>query len=63
MGRVFGVEPDEQRHPCNTTKIVIHVLIHEIRHWPQIATLLRVNGIVADVRDFIFSPVVPRQSG
>ncbi len=39
-------------------KIVIHVLMHEIRHWPQIATLLRLNGIVADFRDFLFSPVM-----
>lgn len=39
-------------------KIVVHVLMHEIRHWPQIATLLRLNGIVAEFRDFIFSPVM-----
>jgi uncharacterized damage-inducible protein DinB len=40
-------------------KIVVHVLMHEIRHWPQIATLLRLNGVVAELRDFILSPVVP----
>lgn len=39
-------------------KIVIHLLLHEIRHWPQIATLLRLNGIVAELRDFIFSPIL-----
>jgi len=39
-------------------KIVAHVLVHEIRHWPQIATLLRLNGIVGDFRDFLFSPVM-----
>jgi uncharacterized damage-inducible protein DinB len=39
--------------------IVVHVLIHEICHWPQIAMLLRLNGIVAEFRDFIFSPVMP----
>jgi uncharacterized damage-inducible protein DinB len=37
-------------------KIVVHVLLHEIRHWPQIATLLRLNGIAAGFRDYIFSP-------
>lgn len=42
-------------------KIVIHVLLHEIRHWPQIATLLRLNGIVAEFRDFIFSPILSRE--
>jgi uncharacterized damage-inducible protein DinB len=39
-------------------KIVVHVLLHEIRHWPQIAALLRLNGIVAELRDFIFSPIL-----
>jgi uncharacterized damage-inducible protein DinB len=39
-------------------KIVVHTLLHEIRHWPQIATLLRLNGIVAEFRDFLFSPVM-----
>lgn len=39
-------------------KIVVHVLMHEIRHWPQIATLLRLNGIVVEFRDFLFSPVM-----
>jgi uncharacterized damage-inducible protein DinB len=39
-------------------KIIFHVLIHEVRHWPQVATLLRLNGIVAEFRDFIFSPVM-----
>lgn len=39
-------------------KIVTHVLMHEIRHWPQIATLLRLNGVVCDFRDFLFSPVM-----
>jgi uncharacterized damage-inducible protein DinB len=39
-------------------KIVVHVLMHEIRHWPQIATILRLNGIVAEFRDFLFSPVM-----
>jgi uncharacterized damage-inducible protein DinB len=48
-------------------KIVVHVLMHEIRHWPQIATLFRLNGLVAGFRDFLFSPVMggelPRQQG
>ncbi len=25
-------------------KIIVHVLVHEMRHWAQIATLLRLNG-------------------
>ena len=39
-------------------KILIHVLTHEIRHWAQIATLLRMNGFKGDFHDFIFSPVL-----
>jgi len=39
-------------------KIVMHVLIHEIRHWAQIATLLRLNGMVGEFHDFLGSPVL-----
>ena len=39
-------------------KIIIHVLMHEIRHWAQIATLLRLNGLRCEFHDFLFSPVL-----
>ncbi|HEY1214524.1 MAG TPA: DinB family protein [Bryobacteraceae bacterium] len=39
-------------------KIVVHILLHEIRHWAQIATILRLNGLTADFHDFLFSPVM-----
>jgi uncharacterized damage-inducible protein DinB len=39
-------------------KIVTHVLLHEIRHWAQIATLLRLNGLKDDLHDFIFTRVL-----
>ena len=39
-------------------KIIMHVLTHELRHWAQIATLLRLNGFKGDFHDFIFSPVL-----
>ena len=39
-------------------KVVIHVLLHEVRHWAQIATLLRLSGQKVDLHDFIFSPVL-----
>ncbi len=39
-------------------KIIIHVLMHEIRHWAQIATLLRLNGLTIGFHDFLFSPVL-----
>jgi len=39
-------------------KILIHVVTHEIRHWAQIATLLRLNGFKVDFQDFLFSPIL-----
>jgi uncharacterized damage-inducible protein DinB len=40
-------------------KILTHVLIHEMRHWAQIATLLRLNGERKnDFHDFLFSPAM-----
>lgn len=39
-------------------KIVTHVLMHEIRHWAQIATLLRLSGFAVEPHDFLFSPVM-----
>ena len=39
-------------------KVVLHVLTHEIRHWAQVATLLRLQGWTADRHDLLFSPVL-----
>jgi uncharacterized damage-inducible protein DinB len=39
-------------------KIIVHVVMHEIRHWAQIGTLLRLNGLTGDLHDFLFSPVM-----
>jgi len=39
-------------------KIVTHVVMHEIRHWAQVGTLLRLNGFVGDFQDFLGSPVM-----
>lgn len=38
-------------------KIIFQVLIHETRHWAQVATLLRLEGLTGDPHDFLFSPV------
>ena len=38
-------------------KIVVHMVLHETRHWAQIATLFRLNGLKGDFHDFLFSPV------
>jgi uncharacterized damage-inducible protein DinB len=47
-------------HPIRATpkKLLIHVLLHEIRHWAQIATLLRQNGLKGEFHDFLFSPAL-----
>jgi uncharacterized damage-inducible protein DinB len=39
-------------------KILVHVVMHEIRHWAQIATLLRLRGTSGGLQDFLFSPVL-----
>ncbi len=39
-------------------KIIVHVVMHEIRHWAQIATLFRLNGLGAEFHDFLGSPVM-----
>jgi uncharacterized damage-inducible protein DinB len=39
-------------------KIVTHILMHEIRHWAQIGTLLRLNGLKGEFHDFLFSPAM-----
>ena len=39
-------------------KIVVHILMHEIRHWAQIATLLRLHGLTDEFHDLLFSPVL-----
>ena len=39
-------------------KIVTHILVHEMRHWAQIATLLRLQGMRDDFHDFLMSPAM-----
>lgn len=39
-------------------KIVLHVLTHEIRHWAQVATLLRLQGMKGSLQDLLLSPVL-----
>jgi uncharacterized damage-inducible protein DinB len=39
-------------------KILTHVVLHEIRHWAQIATLLRLQGMKVDSHDFLLSPLM-----
>jgi uncharacterized damage-inducible protein DinB len=43
---------------ATSRKIVTHVLMHEIRHWAQVATLLRLNGLAVESHDFLMSPVM-----
>jgi uncharacterized damage-inducible protein DinB len=44
-------------------KIITHTLLHEIRHSAQIAMLLRLNGVVAELHDFLFCPVMGGEFG
>ena len=44
-------------------KIIFQVLLHETRHWAQIATMLRLQGFASDSQDFLFSPVLGGEFG
>lgn len=46
-------------HPIMLTprKVLVHIVMHEIRHWAQLSTLLRLNGMAPGFHDFLFSPV------
>ena len=39
-------------------KVVTHIVLHEIRHWAQIGTLLRTSGHKMELHDFGFSPAM-----
>ena len=39
-------------------KLIVHVLLHEIRHWAQMSTLFRINNMPVEMHDFLFSPVL-----
>lgn len=38
-------------------KIIAHTLMHEIRHWAQLATICRMSGHAADAHDLLASPL------
>lgn len=38
-------------------KVALHTLTHEIRHWAQVGTMLRLAGWRADSHDLLLSPV------
>ncbi len=69
--RAFVATPPEQgwdtpemleigphRRVVTPRKIVLHVVVHELRHWAQIATLLRLAGWRPGMHDVLFSPVL-----
>jgi uncharacterized damage-inducible protein DinB len=45
------------RFSATPRKIITHVLMHEVRHWAQISTILRLHGHPTGFHDFLFSPV------
>lgn len=56
-------QPEEQRLgnsvlTVTPRKIIAHILLHEIRHWAQIAALLRMQGLTDGFHDFLFSPAL-----
>lgn len=43
-------------------KVVLHLLVHEVKHWAQVATLLRLQGLKGGFRDVLFSPILGRDT-
>lgn len=39
-------------------KMIVQALTHELRHWAQVATLLRLEGRKTGIHDFLLSPVL-----
>ena len=39
-------------------KFVAHILLHEIRHWAQIGTMVRIAGTPGPCPDLLFSPAM-----
>ena len=38
-------------------KMIVQSVTHELRHWAQVATFLRLAGMKSGIHDFLFSPV------
>lgn len=38
-------------------KIIAHTLMHEVRHWAQLATVCRMSGHAIDAQDLLASPL------
>lgn len=49
---------DEKFVTVTPRKFVTHILLHEMRHWAQVATYLRQNGLGGGSPDFLFSPAM-----
>jgi len=43
--------------------MVVQSVTHEIRHWAQLATLLRLTGRGTGIHDFLLSGVFERRFG
>lgn len=44
--------------PVTPRKIALHVLTHEIRHWAQVGTILRLQGRTGQFQALLFSPAL-----
>ena len=49
----------ERQWPLTSRKFLFHILIHEIRHWVQIALAVRLAGFEPPgEHDLLFSPAL-----
>ncbi len=52
------VQIGPQPRAVTPRKMVVQAILHEIRHWAQVSTLLRIGGRKGGSRDFLASPVL-----
>jgi len=52
------IQLGKQTRTVTPRKMIVQAVTHEIRHWAQIATLLRIDGRKSGAHDFLVSPVL-----
>ncbi|MBI1763878.1 MAG: hypothetical protein HYR56_20835 [Acidobacteria bacterium] len=55
--RAYELAVPELHFQGSARKLIAHILIHEIRHWAQVAIIIRQNGLTPPGdHDLVFSP-------
>lgn len=59
VDEIRTIEVRDQQWPVTPRKLLFHILVHEIRHWAQIALAVRLGGFAPPGdHDLFFSPAL-----